>query len=194
MAGGWSRISRRSGGMTSRRIAPVLLALALGACGSSDNRAQTANTQAASATPMSNATVPAARPGGAGQTTDTRPRTTAADDKTDIIPTPPREVLERAWRGIDDPQLAAQLRPDGPFGPADCVVHMGVWREQANARQRAAIDRAAKAWRAALVREYEGDEQSADQMIGSSVNPLADTPPPLRQAAAAWCVAHAPEN
>jgi hypothetical protein len=111
-----------------------------------------------------------------------------------VIPTPPRAVLERAWHGIEDPQLAAQLPPNGPFAPADCVVHLRKWRAQGNARQQAAIDRAAKAWRAALVREGDGDQAYADQMIASSVNPLAATPPPLRQAAAAWCVAHAPEG
>jgi hypothetical protein len=71
---------------------------------------------------------------------------------------------------------------------------MGVWRKHANTPQRAAIDRADKAWRAALVHEFESDEQGAEQMIASSVNPLAETPVPLRQAAAAGCVAHAPED
>jgi hypothetical protein len=108
------------------------------------------------------------------------------------IATPPSEELERAWQAIGDPQLAAQLRPEAPFAAADCVVHLSVWREHANARQRTAIDRATKAWRVELVREFDGDEDAADQMIGSSVNPLADTPAPMRQAAAAWCIAHAP--
>jgi hypothetical protein len=118
----------------------------------------------------------------------------AAAGAAPIIATPPHAVLESAWHAIADPQLAAQLRPEGPFGAADCVVHLGVWRKHATARQRAAINRAAKAWRAALAREFEGDKQAADQMIASSVNPLAGTPPPLRQAAAAWCVAHAPKG
>jgi hypothetical protein len=104
---------------------------------------------------------------------------------------PEAAELERAWGAIGDPKLSAQLRPKGPYTAADCVVHLSVWQEKANARQRDAIDRAAKAWRAALVREFDGDEQEADQMIGSSANPLAATPRPLRQAAAAWCVAHA---
>jgi hypothetical protein len=111
-----------------------------------------------------------------------------------IIPIPTPEVLAEAWAGIADPQLAAQLRPEGPFAPADCVVHLGIYRPLASPKQRIAIDRAGKAWRAAVVREFEGSETEAAQMIASSVNPLADTPPVLRQAAAAWCVANAPNR
>jgi hypothetical protein len=111
-----------------------------------------------------------------------------------IVSTPPRAELERAWRGIDDPQLAAQLRPGRPFDAVDCVVHLGVFHEQqATPAQRNAIERASQAWRAEVVRESDGVDEYAEQMIGSSVNPLADTPPLLRQAAAAWCVAHAPD-
>lgn len=117
---------------------------------------------------------------------------TASAPDLGIIPTPSHTVLERAWRSIGDPQLAAQLRPEGPFAPAACVVHLGVWRAHATAAQRVAIDRASDAWRSAVRAEFGGSEIEAQQMIASSVNPLADTPAPLRQAAAAWCVAHAP--
>ena len=37
------------------------------------------------------------------------------------IPTPPRAVLDRALRGLD-PQLAHQVRPDGHYDGAECVV------------------------------------------------------------------------
>jgi hypothetical protein len=108
-----------------------------------------------------------------------------------VIATPPRAVLERAVRSIHDPQLAAEVRPGRRYGAADCVVLLALYRPHANAAQRKAIDRAKKAWRAAVVREL--GETDAEQMIGSSVNPLVPTPLPLRQAAAAWCAAHAPK-
>ncbi|TMJ19207.1 MAG: hypothetical protein E6G92_05235 [Alphaproteobacteria bacterium] len=106
------------------------------------------------------------------------------------IPAPPSAAIERAWRSIDDPQLAAQLRPGRRLEPEECVVLLGLYRPSATRRQRSAVDHAGDAWRARLVRRL--GEAGARQMIGSSVNPLAPTPPPLRQAAASWCVAHAP--
>ena len=106
------------------------------------------------------------------------------------IPTPPRHVLESALRSINDPQLAAQVRPDQAYGAADCVVHLGLYRPSASAEPLIAINRASKAWRSSLVSEM--GENFAAQMIGSTVNPLEPTPAPLRQAAAAWCLANAP--
>jgi hypothetical protein len=108
------------------------------------------------------------------------------------IPMPPCRLLESALRSIEDPLLAAEVSPGRDYGAADCVVHLGLYRPLATAEQRAAIDRASAAWRASLVREM--GEIDAQQMIGSSVNPLIPTPPPLRQAAAAWCVANAPTH
>jgi hypothetical protein len=107
------------------------------------------------------------------------------------IPTPSRAVLQRAMRGLD-PQLADQVRPDADYDATECVVLLGLYRDGAPARQRASIDRASRVWRARVVREL--GNQGANQMIGSSVNPLLPTPRPLQQAAAAWCVAHAPRR
>ena len=68
------------------------------------------------------------------------------------IPTPPRAVLERALRGLD-PQLADQVRPDGHYDGAECVVLLSLYRHGAPAQQRRAIDTASRRWRASVVRE-----------------------------------------
>ena len=107
------------------------------------------------------------------------------------IPTPPRAVLERALRGLE-PQLADEVRPDGRYEGAECVVLLMLYRDGAPAAQRRAIDPASRRWRASVVREL--GRQGADQLIGSSVNPLLPTPRVLQQAAAAWCVGHAPRG
>jgi hypothetical protein len=113
-------------------------------------------------------------------------------ERSAVIPTPPHDVLERALASIHDPLLARQVRPDQEYDAADCIVFLGLYRPTATAEQRKAIDRASKAWRGSLVRNM--GETDAQQMIGSSVNPLTPTPAPLRQAAAAWCVANAPRQ
>ena len=84
--------------------------------------------------------------------------------------------------------LANLVGPDRTSQAMNCVVHIGQITTPAN--ERAALDRASAAWRAALVRET--NEQEAAQLIGSSVNMLADTPAAERQAAVGWCVANAP--
>ena len=109
-----------------------------------------------------------------------------------LIPTPPSDVIDSALRTIDDPALAAQVRPGHGYGAADCVVHLGLYRPLATSEQRRVLDGASVAWRASLVEEL--GETGAQQMIGSSVNPLIPTPLPLRQAAAAWCALNAPEQ
>lgn len=83
---------------------------------------------------------------------------------------------------------ANRVGPDRMSQAMNCVVHIGQITTPAN--ERAALDRASAAWRAALVRET--NEQEAAQLIGSSVNMLADTPAAERQAAVGWCVANAP--
>jgi len=106
----------------------------------------------------------------------------------------PRRALRSSAPGeaSRNPQLAAQLRPGRRFEPEECVVLLGLYRDSATEGQHAAIDNAGHAWRARLVRRL--GEAGARQMIGSSVNPLAPTPPLLRQAASSWCVTHAPRR
>jgi len=107
------------------------------------------------------------------------------------IVVPPASELAAAMRGIADPQLAAQVAPDGDYDAAECVVHLG-HTAAVSASQQPVLGRAAASWRASLVREL--GEGGAAQMIGSSVNMLEPTPPALRMAAIAWCIDHAPES
>jgi hypothetical protein len=95
---------------------------------------------------------------------------------------PPASELASAMRGVTDPQLAAQVAPDGDYDAAECVVHLG-HIGAVPASQQPVLDRAAAAWRSDLVREL--GETGAAQMIGSSVNMLEPTPPALRMAAIA---------
>lgn len=105
------------------------------------------------------------------------------------IVVPPASELAAAMRGIGDPQLAAQVAPDGDYDAAECVVHIGQ-AGPVTANQQPVLDRVASAWRASLVHEL--GETGAAQMIGSSVNMLEPTPPALRMAAIAWCIDHVP--
>ena len=105
---------------------------------------------------------------------------------------PPRDELQAALAGIDDPQLRQQVAPDGSYDAADCVVHIGQM-DPVPVGQQEALDNASDAWRRGLAREL-GGETEANQMIGSSANMLQPTPAPLRQAAVAWCVDNAPRG
>jgi hypothetical protein len=79
----------------------------------------------------------------------------------------------------------AMLGDDPDAQGAGCVVFLGQ-AEPAGAE----YARASAAWRAGLVRRL--GEDGAAQLIGSSVNPLEDTPPAARRAAVDWCAAHPP--
>ena len=105
------------------------------------------------------------------------------------IAAPSRAAQMRAWRTITDPQLAEEVRPGRALEPAECVVFLG-FHHSANRAQAAAVRRAMRAWEARVV-AAEG-ATGANQLIGSSVNPLVPTPPILKQAWASWCVARAP--
>lgn len=156
------------------RITLLAAAMLLAACGA---RAPAPSANESNATAPVPATAPAAAANGS----------TAATG----IETPPAAELQTALNSITDPQLAAQVAPDGAYDAADCVVHIGQF-EPVPARQEAALAAAAAAWRASVVREL--GEDGAAQLIGSSVNPLQPTPAALRRAAVAWCVANAPRN
>lgn len=79
----------------------------------------------------------------------------------------------------------AVLGDDPDARGAGCVVFLG----QAEPT-RPSYAQASAAWRAALVRRLGQD--GAAQLIGSSVNPLQDTPAAARRAAVDWCSAHPP--
>jgi hypothetical protein len=79
----------------------------------------------------------------------------------------------------------AVLGDDPDAQGAGCVVFLGQAKPG-----RPSYARASAAWRAALVRRL--GEDGAAQLIGSSVNPLQDTPATARGAAVDWCAAHPP--
>jgi hypothetical protein len=79
----------------------------------------------------------------------------------------------------------AVLGDDPDARGAECVVFLG----QAEAAPPSYV-RASAAWRAGLVRRL--GEDGAAQLIGSSVNPLQDTPAAARRAAVDWCAANPP--
>ena len=79
----------------------------------------------------------------------------------------------------------AVLGDDPDARGADCVVFLG----QAEAAP-PSYAQASAAWRAGLVRRL--GEDGAAQLIGSSVNPLQDTPAAARRAAVDWCAANPP--
>jgi hypothetical protein len=164
----------------------ALAAFCLASCGGG---AGPANESAASrnAGNAGNGATIAAAPAGNASAGSGRQERAAANS---IIETPPRAELETALRTIEDPQLAAQVAPDGSYEGTECVVHLGQI-EPVPAGAEPALERAIAAWRRAVIREL-GGENEANQMIGSSVNMLAPTPPALRRAAVAWCLANAP--
>jgi len=79
---------------------------------------------------------------------------------------------------------------------ANCVVYLGL-SIQANAtpdgRDAPIMSQAAGQWEASLRIDGGLTDIEARQLIASSVNPLTATPAAERDAAAAWCVEHAPE-
>lgn len=79
---------------------------------------------------------------------------------------------------------------------ADCVVYLGMAREagaRPAGRDDVIMEQAQDMWRSALRYQAGLDETQVQQLVGSNVNPLADTPTAQRDAAAAWCVDNAPE-
>jgi hypothetical protein len=165
--------------MTKTRIAAVCATLLLAACGGASAPSPANRSEAARSGNEALSGANAASPA---------PPTQSASARAGIV-VPATSELAAAMHGISDPQLAAQVAPDGNYDAAECVVHLG----QAGpvpAGQRPVLDRASAAWRASLVHEL--GEAGAAQMIGSSVSMLESTPPALRMAAIAWCVDHVP--
>ena len=105
------------------------------------------------------------------------------------VPAPAGNVLMAAAPG--NAAAAADAAPPAVLGDdpdaqgAGCVVFLG----QADAALPSYV-RASAAWRAGLVRRL--GEDGAAQLIGSSVNPLQDTPAAARRAAVDWCAANPP--
>lgn len=89
------------------------------------------------------------------------------------------------------PENFPDTDPDG--AGADCVVYLGL-AVDANSRATGsdipAMRSAADRWRADVQARL--GEEGSQQLIGSNVNPRMDTPAAQRDAAARWCVEHAP--
>jgi hypothetical protein len=81
----------------------------------------------------------------------------------------------------------AILGDDPDARGAACVVFLGLAEPAFPSYVRASA-----AWRARLVRRL--GEDGAAQLIGSSVNPLQDTPAAARRAAVDWCAANPPSR
>jgi hypothetical protein len=79
---------------------------------------------------------------------------------------------------------------------ASCAVYLGL-AQRADARPGGhdgpILEQAAGQWRAWLRIHVRMTGTEVDQLVGSTVNPLMDTPAAERDGAAGWCVDHAPE-
>jgi hypothetical protein len=82
-----------------------------------------------------------------------------------------------------------EMESDG----AGCVVFLGLSMEansQAVGHDEVAMQQAADQWRSAL--ELKLGKDSSNQLIGSSVNMINQTPAAQRDAASKWCVENSP--
>ena len=148
-----------------RNLTVLAAILALGACGGGNKAANAAAAAAPAnaAAPAQNAAIPAAN--------------TAAS------------------------AAAATLPPDFPGGDlaargAECVVYLGLARQAGSrpaGRDGPIMEQAAGQWEAALGTDGHMSETEVRQLVGSTVNTLTSVPAAQRDAAAAWCVDHAPE-
>lgn len=78
---------------------------------------------------------------------------------------------------------------------ADCIVYLDLAREAgANpGGDGPVVEQAAGRWQAALRTDGHLSVTEIQQLVGSTVNTLIDLPADRRDAAAAWCVEHAPQ-
>ena len=96
-------------------------------------------------------------------------------------------------------QAASALPSDFPgrdadANGADCYVFLSLAMQAPGAStgfDNVAMSQARDQWRADLRQRL--SEQETAQLTGSNVNPRSDTPAAQRDAAAHWCVEHAPE-
>ena len=83
---------------------------------------------------------------------------------------------------------------DADANGADCYVYLSFAMQAPGAStgfDNVAMSQARDQWRADLRQRL--SEQETAQLTGSNVNPRSDTPAAQRDAAAHWCVEHAPE-
>jgi hypothetical protein len=83
---------------------------------------------------------------------------------------------------------------DADGNGADCYVYLSFAMQAPGAStgfDKVAMSQARDQWRSDLRQRL--SEQETAQLTGSNVNPRSDTPAAQRDAAAHWCVEHAPE-
>jgi hypothetical protein len=83
---------------------------------------------------------------------------------------------------------------DADGNGADCYAYLSFAMQAPGAStgfDNVAMGQARDQWRADLRQRL--SEQETNQLTGSNVNPRSDTPAAQRDAAAHWCVEHAPE-
>lgn len=123
----------------------------------------------------------------------------AANDMVARAPAPANEAAPAANAAA--PAATAHLPPNFPGSDlaargAECVVYIRLAMQagaQPGGRDAPIMEQAAGQWRAALGIDGQMSETEIQQLIGSTVNPLTSVPALQRDAAAAWCVEHAPE-
>lgn len=77
----------------------------------------------------------------------------------------------------------------------ECIVYIGLTQKAGvnpGGHDGSSVDQVVGQWRAALRTDGKMSETEAQQLIGSSVNPLMSTPPAQRDAASAWCFENVP--
>ena len=123
----------------------------------------------------------------------------AANDMVARAPSRANEAAPAANAAV--PAAAAYLPPNFPGSDlaargAECIVYIRLAAQagaQPGGRDAPIMEQAAGQWRAALGIDGHMSETEIQQLIGSTVNPLMSVPALQRDAAAAWCVEHAPE-
>ena len=107
----------------------------------------------------------------------------ASANKAEPAATPAAGTYPSGFPAADDVQNGAS-----------CFVFLGMSREARGADtgfDDVAMEQSQGQWEASLRQDM--SETEVRQLIGSSVNPLADTPAAQRDAASGWCVENAPE-
>jgi hypothetical protein len=125
----------------------------------------------------------------------------AANNVVVNTPAPVNQATPAATANAAAPAASSTLPPDFPGSDlaargAECIVYLGL-AGQAGARPAGRdapiMEQASGQWRAALSIDGHMSETEIRQLVGSTVNTLTSVPAAQRDAAAAWCVEHAPE-
>lgn len=78
---------------------------------------------------------------------------------------------------------------------AACIVYLGMSLSAhvtPGGHDATSMQQSANQWRSSLITAGKMQEDEVNQLVGSTVNTLADTPDPQRDAASAWCIENVP--